>query len=179
MTRTLARQMSGPVPSPSMNGTIGFGGTSTLPLLRVIFAPWAGGVTLGLAAVDMRCSPGESPAAWGHAGAGNASTRQAQHAARTRGRARMRDWRAAQRGRATKERMSYTINKSEGAAKPSLLRQLCAVRPIDPADSSGKSRLKQVLSARALIAIGDRKSTRLNSSHTVISYAVFCLKKKK
>src|SRR5260221_9256063 len=28
-------------------------------------------------------------------------------------------------------------------------------------------------------AIADRKSTRLNSSHTVISYAVFCLKKKK
>src|SRR5438034_2273351 len=27
--------------------------------------------------------------------------------------------------------------------------------------------------------IRDRKSTRLNSSHTVISYAVFCLKKKK
>src|SRR5260221_3520198 len=30
-----------------------------------------------------------------------------------------------------------------------------------------------------LIAHIDRKSTRLNSSHTVISYAVFCLKKKK
>src|SRR5260221_4108216 len=28
-------------------------------------------------------------------------------------------------------------------------------------------------------ALPDRKSTRLNSSHTVISYAVFCLKKKK
>src|SRR5947207_13327545 len=28
-------------------------------------------------------------------------------------------------------------------------------------------------------AMLDRKSTRLNSSHTVISYAVFCLKKKK
>src|SRR5438034_7923021 len=28
-------------------------------------------------------------------------------------------------------------------------------------------------------AARDRKSTRLNSSHTVISYAVFCLKKKK
>src|SRR2546426_7508062 len=28
-------------------------------------------------------------------------------------------------------------------------------------------------------AHGDRKSTRLNSSHLVISYAVFCLKKKK
>src|SRR5205807_3798176 len=32
--------------------------------------------------------------------------------------------------------------------------------------------------ARAAIGL-DRKSTRLNSSHLVISYAVFCLKKKK
>src|SRR5438034_6444505 len=31
----------------------------------------------------------------------------------------------------------------------------------------------------AALASIDRKSTRLNSSHTVISYAVFCLKKKK
>src|SRR5438132_6161907 len=30
----------------------------------------------------------------------------------------------------------------------------------------------------ALANTGDRKSTRLNSSHTVSSYAVFCLKKK-
>src|SRR5258708_13806883 len=29
------------------------------------------------------------------------------------------------------------------------------------------------------IRIRDRKSTRLNSSHQIISYAVFCLKKKK
>src|SRR2546426_9058532 len=29
------------------------------------------------------------------------------------------------------------------------------------------------------LMVGDRKSTRLNSSHLVISYAVFCLKKKK
>src|SRR5256885_7009461 len=28
------------------------------------------------------------------------------------------------------------------------------------------------------VSIADRKSTRLNSSHLVISYAVFCLKKK-
>src|SRR5256885_3102895 len=28
------------------------------------------------------------------------------------------------------------------------------------------------------LSLGDRKSTRLNSSHLVISYAVFCLKKK-
>src|SRR5438132_8572790 len=34
-------------------------------------------------------------------------------------------------------------------------------------------------SAIAEASVADRKSTRLNSSHTVISYAVFCLKKKK
>src|SRR5215211_3208898 len=33
--------------------------------------------------------------------------------------------------------------------------------------------------ARQITVRADRKSTRLNSSHTVISYAVFCLKKKK
>src|SRR5438132_7409027 len=32
---------------------------------------------------------------------------------------------------------------------------------------------------RVAVDATDRKSTRLNSSHTVISYAVFCLKKKK
>src|SRR5215475_14742552 len=32
---------------------------------------------------------------------------------------------------------------------------------------------------RARLRPGDRKSTRLNSSHVKISYAVFCLKKKK
>src|SRR5689334_23857576 len=38
----------------------------------------------------------------------------------------------------------------------------------------------QSLSAgAALRRLGDRKSTRLNSSHSSISYAVFCLKKKK
>src|SRR5438034_6402635 len=35
------------------------------------------------------------------------------------------------------------------------------------------------LSGPLLRPAQDRKSTRLNSSHTVISYAVFCLKKKK
>src|SRR5436190_21483364 len=35
------------------------------------------------------------------------------------------------------------------------------------------------LLAAATLTVLDRKSTRLNSSHTVISYAVFCLKKKK
>src|SRR5439155_13110117 len=32
---------------------------------------------------------------------------------------------------------------------------------------------------RSLTPLSDRKSTRLNSSHVAISYAVFCLKKKK
>src|SRR2546430_15304581 len=47
--------------------------------------------------------------------------------------------------------------------------------------------LRHSLGRRALIAedaeivakLEDRKSTRLNSSHSQISYAVFCLKKKK
>src|SRR5436305_10279093 len=38
---------------------------------------------------------------------------------------------------------------------------------------------KDVLLDRAADLGGDRKSTRLNSSHVRISYAVFCLKKKK
>src|SRR5690625_6881131 len=35
------------------------------------------------------------------------------------------------------------------------------------------------LEGAGLVCWGDRKSTRLNSSHVAISYAVFCLKKKK
>src|SRR3712207_7747312 len=35
------------------------------------------------------------------------------------------------------------------------------------------------LMAHQILEDGDRKSTRLNSSHANISYAVFCLKKKK
>src|SRR5690625_6238738 len=37
--------------------------------------------------------------------------------------------------------------------------------------------LKRVLSFTLVSHMGDRKSTRLNSSHVAISYAVFCLKK--
>src|SRR5438445_2336970 len=38
--------------------------------------------------------------------------------------------------------------------------------------------LQQLLEKRVPYEIEDRKSTRLNSSHANISYAVFCLKKK-
>src|SRR3712207_8570657 len=45
----------------------------------------------------------------------------------------------------------------------------------------GRGQLEEVLEHVAAVAqlAGDRKSTRLNSSHANISYAVFCLKKKK
>src|SRR5260221_10798313 len=56
---------------------------------------------------------------------------------------------------------------------------------IDPDSTSFKLREEREResqvdhSANQAGAAGDRKSTRLNSSHTVISYAVFCLKKKR
>src|SRR5687768_17942309 len=43
----------------------------------------------------------------------------------------------------------------------------------------GRLHQRPGLSTVAEFAGGDRKSTRLNSSHGYISYAVFCLKKKK
>src|SRR3712207_7273306 len=51
------------------------------------------------------------------------------------------------------------------------------VRPPTPARRLPKA--IPVESVVALIEAADRKSTRLNSSHANISYAVFCLKKKK
>src|SRR2546429_5741146 len=42
----------------------------------------------------------------------------------------------------------------------------------------GNSPKSRLASAVAVRVIKDRKSTRLNSSHGYISYAVFCLKKK-
>src|SRR5438034_5202255 len=41
------------------------------------------------------------------------------------------------------------------------------------------AQISKVAPTDSTVLIQDRKSTRLNSSHTVISYAVFCLKKKK
>src|SRR5258708_28478815 len=48
-------------------------------------------------------------------------------------------------------------------------------RGLPALDGAPASRLLPLAEKRA----GDRKSTRLNSSHQIISYAVFCLKKKK
>src|SRR5260221_12804408 len=46
-----------------------------------------------------------------------------------------------------------------------------------PLVALSQARFRRAYSCR--VTGKDRKSTRLNSSHTVISYAVFCLKKKK
>src|SRR5690625_378151 len=51
--------------------------------------------------------------------------------------------------------------------------------PNEPGDVSHFQALTTALSATVGIGNIDRKSTRLNSSHVAISYAVFCLKKKK
>src|SRR5256885_5529704 len=50
-----------------------------------------------------------------------------------------------------------------------------------PQQAMGSKKLNALCNGRSLTELrtGDRKSTRLNSSHLVISYAVFCLKKKK
>src|SRR5690554_7416417 len=61
------------------------------------------------------------------------------------------------------------------------------LRPIAAATlAPGESASAEVLQNRPrdgqfelLLRLADRKSTRLNSSHVRISYAVFCLKKKK
>src|SRR3712207_7570764 len=70
-----------------------------------------------------------------------------------------------------------TLFRSRGArpaTRPT--RQLCH-RHAGPPDGRLQSALRDVLRRRHR-AIVDRKSTRLNSSHANISYAVFCLKKK-
>src|SRR5690625_5593329 len=51
------------------------------------------------------------------------------------------------------------------------------VGTIDFADSVDAAQVAKILRANGIVE--DRKSTRLNSSHVAISYAVFCLKKKK
>src|SRR5256885_3387578 len=65
-----------------------------------------------------------------------------------------------------------------GPGDPALQRQRLRLRrtqPIRQQQRRGRRRRRH----RRIGRVRDRKSTRLNSSHLVISYAVFCLKKKK
>src|SRR5438034_8145079 len=66
-------------------------------------------------------------------------------------------------------RSLYLFDEPEAALSPA--RQLALL--------AAMHRLVQRNSQFIIATKRDRKSTRLNSSHTVISYAVFCLKKKK
>src|SRR5256885_6132812 len=52
-------------------------------------------------------------------------------------------------------------------------------RDVRPRRGRALGRLGPAHRCAGALAARDRKSTRLNSSHLVISYAVFCLKKKK
>src|SRR5258708_20914017 len=58
-----------------------------------------------------------------------------------------------------------------------------AVPPVEGANAGGVRQrprfIEPVRHRQRLAVVRDRKSTRLNSSHQIISYAVFCLKKKK
>src|SRR5438874_8891049 len=49
---------------------------------------------------------------------------------------------------------------------------------VNPIVTSPKGIIQLMITLAAFPAARDRKSTRLNSSHVEISYAVFCLKKK-
>src|SRR5690606_40452915 len=62
---------------------------------------------------------------------------------------------------------------------PSAARQILARGGAPDGFRARKLRSEHIDAADlVLVATGDRKSTRLNSSHVKISYAVFCLKKK-
>src|SRR5256885_13296928 len=71
------------------------------------------------------------------------------------------------------------------AAAPDIVRRAhlpSTIANMDPRDSSGAGEFlirNNTGSDCSIRMVRDRKSTRLNSSHLVISYAVFCLKKKK
>src|SRR5690349_22722191 len=73
-------------------------------------------------------------------------------------------------------RARVPLSRSARDAPPKTTTQVRSARPRRGAALADRSPLPQV---GDLLIREDRKSTRLNSSHVEISYAVFCLKKKK
>src|SRR3712207_7264591 len=73
----------------------------------------------------------------------------------------------------------YTTLFRSGAGAHPVARSRALVRGGREALRGGGPFLPPAVSVAVGDAVGDRKSTRLNSSHANISYAVFCLKKKK
>src|SRR2546429_3500225 len=88
---------------------------------------------------------------------------------------------------AEKESASSCIRAHHGAASseertsgPRQVRSICLTQASASACVMGRPLATASASAPlSLMSRPDRKSTRLNSSHGYISYAVFCLKKKK
>src|SRR2546427_5465872 len=75
------------------------------------------------------------------------------------------------------QRLSTAPKRIGSQRKPYLARR--ARRRFWQPPSSGVTDRRAMSSLASSSAPADRKSTRLNSSHSQISYAVFCLKKKK
>src|SRR5256885_10770016 len=72
--------------------------------------------------------------------------------------------------------MRLAVGRCPATEKAGRVLSVSAI-PTTPGASVASAVRSEAAIGRRLIA--DRKSTRLNSSHLVISYAVFCLKKKK
>src|SRR5688572_32591198 len=70
---------------------------------------------------------------------------------------------------------SQCVENGEDVAKD----DVAILGGVGAADAVDLAELLALFDFRRGQAAGDRKSTRLNSSHSQISYAVFCLKKKK
>src|SRR5256885_6985347 len=79
------------------------------------------------------------------------------------------------RSRPQGARRALAPRRAGGGLRPSALSRRRSAR--EAADGAARQALPEIAGAR-LREDRDRKSTRLNSSHLVISYAVFCLKKK-
>src|SRR5207253_8316019 len=67
--------------------------------------------------------------------------------------------------------------KAAQASKAATAPNASAPAPANPGPAAGLPAASNTAPAREVV-VEDRKSTRLNSSHVAISYAVFCLKKK-
>src|SRR3712207_9314758 len=70
-----------------------------------------------------------------------------------------------------------TLFRSLDLTNPAAMQQMLDGGMFEMPDSPAQKAALQRL--EVTLALVDRKSTRLNSSHANISYAVFCLKKKK
>src|SRR2546430_6875093 len=72
-----------------------------------------------------------------------------------------------------------TLFRSQGSNPKFRLEQVKVKEGLKPWDAFVSGEAKLAATVYPMTRAQDRKSTRLNSSHSQISYAVFCLKKKK